>query len=83
MIVLSQHKDELGIGVFHTVAFVDDQMQPFDFAQQGPVLDNVLKGGQEHLEITASNIHLQVATHRRRAFVYNGGYGRSPLVEFK
>lgn len=43
MVILSQHKRQLGLGVLHSVTFVNDHMHPFDFAQDRAILDDIFK----------------------------------------
>lgn len=65
------------------MSFVNDHVQPFDFAEKRSILDDVFKSRQQHLETALPNLHLKVASHLWRAFVNNLCNGGRPLVEFQ
>lgn len=83
MVVLSQYHGQLGLGVFHSVTFINDHMDPSDFTQNGAVFDDIFKRGQQDLEAAVFNVMLQGATDIRRAFVDNGGNRRGPFFKFQ
>lgn len=84
IIVLTQHHVELGLCVLETVALVNNHVLPLDLRQHRPVLDDVVKRRQQHLEVPVLDLLLlDVLADIRRALVANHRDGRRPLFEFK
>jgi hypothetical protein len=83
MIVLSQYCGQLGLRVFHSVTFINDHVNPSDLAQDRTILNDILKGGQKHLEIAISDFLLQRSARIGRTFVNNGRHRWSPFFKFQ
>jgi hypothetical protein len=49
--VLRERLRQLGLGVLHPVAFVDDHVHPLDLAKQRLLADDVLERRDDDLEL--------------------------------
>ena len=69
--------------ILHAMSFIDDHVLPGQFGQDGLVLDDVLVGGQQDVELDGPHLILHVAAHNGRSFVADDVDGRRPFLELE
>ncbi len=55
-----EDEGEFALVVLHAMSFVDDHVLPADFPQDALLLQHVVIGGEEHVELATSNLVLHL-----------------------
>lgn len=77
-ILLAQCLSELGLGVLHPMAFVYDNVLPVNLAESRLVVQNILVGGQHHIELIIFEMLSEDRTLAFLALVDDNSDIRSP-----
>lgn len=83
VVVLSEHHSQLGVGILHTMALINNHVQPLHLTENRSILDNVFECCKKHLEIIVADFILEFFTSVWRTLINNSFDGRCPFLEFQ